>query len=195
MLELDGIKFRTQEEYDLACKDKETILRLVRVEIAFHCRVIEIFSPAHEVIDTHLRTVGIVDFEAVALGLKIVADGFQTVSGLAGKKGRGLLVAVNAGTDEVIGTKITDLKNNIWHHVGNVDKTSRLENISGDGVRGSVSTFCATGRDQSTEGHGQKNIHCNLLHNNRNQQVIIHHIVMYNVQRYTFFNYYDYCSS
>ncbi len=31
MLELDGIKFRTQEEYDLACKDKETILRLKRL--------------------------------------------------------------------------------------------------------------------------------------------------------------------
>ena len=31
MLELDGIKFRTQEEYDLARKDKETILRLKRI--------------------------------------------------------------------------------------------------------------------------------------------------------------------
>ena len=31
MLELDGIRFRTQEEYDLACKDKEIILKLKRV--------------------------------------------------------------------------------------------------------------------------------------------------------------------
>jgi len=102
--------------------DEEAVLALAGVEIAFHRCVIQVFAPAHEVVDSLLRTVGVVNLQAVALLHEVVTDGLEAVGSLAREKCRGLLVAVDAGTHKVIGAEVTDFEDDIGHHIGNVDK-------------------------------------------------------------------------
>ena len=98
--------------------------RLVQVgiEVRLHQRVGHILGPAHEVVHGLLRTVGIVDFQPVALFHHVVADGAQAVGGHTGEQGDGGLVAVDAGAHEVVGAEVADFENGIGHGVRQIDK-------------------------------------------------------------------------
>ena len=104
---------------------EEVFLVDLRIEIGTHQRVVEVFAPADEMVDGTLGTVGVIDFDAVPLLDELVADSLQAVGGFLCHQGRGLLVTVNPGADEVVGTEITYLQNGIRHHVGDIHKTGR----------------------------------------------------------------------
>ena len=103
-------------------KLKQSALVDIGVEIAAHCGVAKVGSPADEVVYSHLRAVGIVDFQAVALGLDVVADGTEAVGGAARKQRRGLQVAVDAGADEIVGAVVADFEDGVGHHIGDGDE-------------------------------------------------------------------------
>ncbi len=101
---------------------EEDALVEVGVEIGFHGGVGQVGSPADEVVDGTLGTVGVVDFEAVALGHEVVVDGAKAVGSLAGEQGGGLEVAVDAGADEVVGAEVADFEDGVGNSVGEGDE-------------------------------------------------------------------------
>ena len=98
---------------------KEHVLVEVGIEVGLHQRVGDVLCPAHEVVNALLRTIGIVDFQAIAQLDDIVAYGLQAIGSLAGDECRRLLVAINTFTHEVISTEISDFQYGIGHHVSN----------------------------------------------------------------------------
>ena len=124
----------------------------VGVEVALHERVVDVGGPADEVVDGALRAVSVVDLEAVALGHDVVADGAQAVGGLAGEQGGGLLVAVDAGADEVVGAVVADFQDGVGHGVGEVDEVARVVWFR----RGVV--FAAGRAEQRGGGEGEEGV-------------------------------------
>ena len=94
---------------------EEHALVEVGVEELLHFRVREIYSPAHEVVNSLLRAVGIIDFQPVSLRHHVVTHFFQGCGGLFGKECRRFLVAVNAGSYEVVCAVIANLQDGIGH--------------------------------------------------------------------------------
>ena len=77
-------------------------------------------------VNTLLRTVGIVNLQTVALLNDIVAHCFQTIGSLLGKQCRRFLIAVNTATHEVISTEVTDFQDDIGHHVSDGYKLTAI---------------------------------------------------------------------
>ena len=127
---------------------EETAFVDVGVEVALHGGVVDVGGPADEVVDGALRTVGVVDFEAVALCHEVVADGAQAVGGFADHQGRGLEVAVDAGADEVVGAVVADFEDGVGDGLGEDDE---LGGVGVDGV-GCGSVFVAGGHGDGHEG-------------------------------------------
>ena len=98
--------------HDILLIEEHTLVK-VRIEIGPHQRVGDVGSPAHEVVDTTLWAVGIVDLQAVALADDIVTDSLQTVCCCFCQQCRRLQVAVDTGTHEVVGAKIADFQNRV----------------------------------------------------------------------------------
>ena len=98
----------------------------VGIEIALHQRVYHSLRPSHEVVDTLLWPVGIVDFQAITLLAYVVADGPQTVGSSPCQQCRRLLVAVDALAYEVVGAVVANLQNGIRHGVGEHYKLARI---------------------------------------------------------------------
>ena len=106
--------------------DEEAVLDLAGVEVGLHQRVVEVFAPADEVVDGHLGAVGVVDFEAVALGFELVADLAQAFGGLAGEERRGLEVALDARADEVVGAVVAYFEYGVGHGLGEGDEIAAV---------------------------------------------------------------------
>ena len=113
---------------------EEHALVEVGVEVGLHQRVVDVLSPAHKVVDALLRTVGIVDFQAIALLDNIVADGLQTVSSLTGEQSGGFLVAVDAASHKIVGAKVADFQNHVGHDVGKCHKLAGIVGRNDGGV-------------------------------------------------------------
>ena len=94
----------------------------VGIEIGLHLSGLQVGSPAHEVVDGFLRTVGIVDFQTVALSHDVVAHGSQGLCSLPGEQGRRLLVAVDALAHEVVRAEVTYLEDGIGNGIGQGDE-------------------------------------------------------------------------
>ena len=62
----------------------------------------DVFRPAHKMVYTHLRTVGIIDLQPIALRLHIVADGTEGLGCLFRQQGGGLQITVYACAHEII---------------------------------------------------------------------------------------------
>ena len=77
-------------------------------------------------VDTFLRTISIIDLQAIALSFHIVAYGPEAVGRLTGKQGRGLQIAVDAGSHEIIGAKIADLEDGIGHSIRQGNKLTGI---------------------------------------------------------------------
>ena len=105
---------------------KEHALVEVRIEVGLHQRVVDVLCPAHEVVYALLRTVGIVDLQAITLGFHIITHGLQTIGSLACEQRRRLFVAVDTGAHKVVRTEVTDFQYGIGHHVGNGHKLTGI---------------------------------------------------------------------
>ncbi len=101
----------------------------IGIEVCLHQRVRDVFRPAHKVVYTHLRTVGVIDLQPIALRLHIVADGTEGLGCLFRQQGGGLQITVHARAHEIIGAVIADLEDSVWHHIGDVCKLAAV--ISG----------------------------------------------------------------
>ena len=67
--------FRCGDFYETYCEDA-----------VIASQILGITPPAHEVVNGHLRTVGIVNLQTVALLFQLVADDAEAVGGLAGEQ-------------------------------------------------------------------------------------------------------------
>ena len=75
-------------------------------------------------VNGHLRTIGIVDFQTVALFLQLVTDDTEAVGGTTGEQCGRFHVTVDAGTDEIEGAIVADLENSIRNHFRNHHKVA-----------------------------------------------------------------------
>ena len=94
------------------------------IEILLHLDVVNVLSPTHEVVYSALWTISVINLEAVALSLELVAHGLQCLSGTASEQCGGFLISVDARAHEVVGAMIANLEDSIGHHVGDVDKVA-----------------------------------------------------------------------
>ena len=76
-----------------------------------------------------LRTIGVKYLQAIALFHKVVTHSTEAVGSLAGEQGDWFLIAIHAGTNEVIGAVITYFQDGIGNDVGKVHKLAGI--ISG----------------------------------------------------------------
>ena len=105
---------------------KQHILDEIRIEVGLHQCVGEVGTPAHEVVNGHLRTVGVVDFQTVALLFQLVTDGAEAVGSLAREQCGGLQVSIDTAANEVVGAVVADFKENIRHYIGNHYKVAGI---------------------------------------------------------------------
>ena len=105
---------------------KEHALVEVGIEIGLHQRVGDVFRPAHEMVYTHLRTVGIIDFQAIALCFHVVADGTEGLGCLFRQQRGGLQITVDALAHEIIGAIVSYLEDGIRHGIGEVCKLTAV---------------------------------------------------------------------
>jgi len=76
-------------------------------------------------VDRPLGTVGVEDFQAVALCFDIIAHRLQRFGGPHGEQSGRLVIAVDAVSHEVIGRVITDFENDIRHGLRNMHESGR----------------------------------------------------------------------
>ena len=105
---------------------EEHALVEVGIEIILHQCVGRVGCPTHEVIDSALRTVGVVNLKAVAQSFHVVAHGSQRVGRLAGEQCGRLFVAIDAGADKIVGAKVPNLKYGIGHCGGQCHELARV---------------------------------------------------------------------
>ena len=98
---------------------KEHALVKVGIEVGLHQRVGDVLGPAHEVVNALLRTIGIVDLQAIALCFDVIAHGFQTVSSLTGEQRCRFFITVDTSSHKIVRAEVTDFQNHIRYHVGN----------------------------------------------------------------------------
>ena len=112
---------------------------------------------SHKVVDTLLRAVGIVDLQAVALRHHVVTHLSQGLGSLLGQQGRRLLVAVDAGTYEIVRAEVAYLKDGIGHGISQGDKLAAVIGSTDDSglfLRGFPP---ATGGGPCAADHGEDN--------------------------------------
>ena len=97
---------------------EEDALVQIRIEVWLHLGIGQVCRPAHEMVHTLLRPIGIVNLQTVALGYYVIANLLQTVSGRPGEQGCRFLVAVNASSHEIVRTVIAYLQNNVRYNIG-----------------------------------------------------------------------------
>ena len=88
-------------ERDIALIEKEALI-LERIKISLHASIVEILRPTNKIIDRLLRTVGIVNLEAIAVLHDVIGNVFERGGGFLGEERDGLSIAVNAVADEVV---------------------------------------------------------------------------------------------
>lgn len=98
----------------------------IGIEERFHGCIRQVLDPLHEVIDSHLRAVGIENLDTIALFAKLIGGLSKRLGRLACTESHWSLIAVNALTDEIISAKITHFENNIRHHISETYKPRRL---------------------------------------------------------------------
>ena len=98
-----------------------------------------------------LRTVGIVDFQAIALFLHVVAHGLQAISSLFCHQRSWLQISVDTVAHEVVSAEISNLQNGIRHGIGQRYKLSCVFS-RGDNLR---IAFCATGVKEHNTAEGK----------------------------------------
>ena len=112
-----GAARMTALQTDVVLREEHALVE-VGIEVVLHQRVSYVLRPAHEVVNTFLRTIGIVDFQPITQLNYVIAHGLQAVCSLTGKQCRRLLVAVNARSHEVVCAVVANLQDGIGHHVG-----------------------------------------------------------------------------
>ena len=143
---------------------EEDALVEVGVEILAHQRVGNVLRPAHEVVDGPLGTVGIVDFQAIAHRLHVVADGLQAVCRLARQQGSRFEIAVDARADEVVCAEVPDFQNGIGHGIGQRHELSRVFRRVGRTVLKVIDETDASIREHDWQGDGHQQIQVSFLH-------------------------------
>ena len=102
--------------HDVLLLEKAALVHL-GIEIRAHGDVRDIGCPAHEMVHGALRTVGIIDLEAVSQSLALLADGAKAVRRFTGHHDYRCMVSVDPFADEVIGAVIAhfqyDVRNNL----------------------------------------------------------------------------------
>ena len=129
----------------------------VRVEVLSHKSVVEFFAPADEVVNGGLRTVGVVDLDAVAHGEEFVAYGFEAVGCDPGKESSGFVVAVDAAADEVVGAMVAYFENGVGDDVGDADEVGSCRDCGRVGRafgcrRDGLTVMPAGGKGQREQG-------------------------------------------
>ena len=111
--------------HDILLLEQARLVHL-RVEHLPHERVVHILGPADEMVHGALGAVRVVDLDAVALRLQLVAGGLEAVRRLSGHQRHGLQVAVHARAYEIIGAVVPNLQNSVGHHVSDVHKIAAV---------------------------------------------------------------------
>ena len=96
---------------------KEHALVEVGIEVALHPGIVDILCPAHKVVDTLLRAVGIIYLQPIALRHHVITHLLQCFGSLLGQQSSRLLITVDTGSHEVIRTIVAYLQNSIWHGI------------------------------------------------------------------------------
>ena len=96
---------------------KERLLFQLRVEIGLHTDILILDAPEDEVPDRAGRPVGVEDLQPIALHDQLAAHGLERTRRLDGQQRAGLLIAVDALADEVVGGVIADLLHDLRHIV------------------------------------------------------------------------------
>ena len=73
----------TTLQADIVLRKQHALVK-VGIEVRLHQRVGDVLSPAHNVVNTLLWTLGIVNFQAIAQFHHIVAHSLQAVGSLSG---------------------------------------------------------------------------------------------------------------
>ena len=92
---------------------KEVGLVQIGVEIRLHPRVGGVFRPVHEVDDGALGTIGVVDFQTIAVRPDIVAYHLQRLGGLRREQCGRAFIAVDACSHEVVGGVVADFQKRV----------------------------------------------------------------------------------
>ena len=108
---------------------KDLFLGQLRIEIGLGHGVGQVLRPAHEVVHATLRTVGIINLQAIAVTLQVIAGSPQAVGRHTRHQCHGLLISVNPRPHKVVGTVITYLKDRVGHHIGNAHKTAPIHRL------------------------------------------------------------------
>lgn len=106
------------------------------VEILFGEGIGGIAAPSDEVFDGTLGTVGIEDFEAVALLLNVDGHGLKCFCGLKGEQGKGTVIAIDAGAYEIVGAEVSDVEHGVGYNIADIHEGGRiaLRGVGGAGA-------------------------------------------------------------
>lgn len=97
---------------------EENALVQIRIEIRLHCGIRHIGGPADEMVHGALRTVGVVNLQAIAPGYEFIAHFPERGSRLTGKQRCRLEISVDTGSHEIAGSVVADFKDRIRNGVG-----------------------------------------------------------------------------
>ena len=139
----------------------------IGIEPAFGQRVGHVFAPAAEVVDGHLRPVGVPDLEAVAACHHFVADALEGLGSFAGHQGNRLFVAIDARSHEVEGAVVADFQDDVGDDVGQDNEAAGIGGVHRAAFRtGDLLGGATGGKDESQGGEadGQSDEGDDFLH-------------------------------
>ena len=94
---------------------EEYVLGLVRVKIRLHACVFQILRPPHKMADRHLRTIGVIDLQTVALRHHVVRHRLQSRRRFPRHQHAWRFVAVDPVADEIVGGIVANFQNHVGH--------------------------------------------------------------------------------
>ena len=108
---------------DIALREEDGLVQF-RVERILHPRVLRVLRPAHEMRDGALRTVGVVDLQAIPAPHAIVARRLERHCSLLRNQRTGTLVAIHALTHKVVRRVVANLQDGVRHSLGERHETA-----------------------------------------------------------------------
>ena len=93
---------------DIALVEQHVLVQL-RIKIRLHARIVQLLRPTDEMADRHLRAIGVVNLQPIALRLQIVRYRLQRFGRFPRHQHARLRIPVDTVTDEIIGRIIADL--------------------------------------------------------------------------------------
>ena len=148
--------------HDIFLLEQDALIE-IGIEIGLHLRIRYIGRPADEMVDALLRTVGVVNLEAVTLAHDVVAHGLEGCGGFLCQQGRRRKIAVDAAADKVVGAVVADLEDCVRDYVSDGDKAAA---VFGGGGNGRVVVAPAGGKTGEKGDAGEedpKSLHGNVF--------------------------------